>query len=63
MATYNNYKKEEDYMMWDLHNIRREIASKNFSANDINKNANRILKKYKLRNLKLIKSTHNQKSA
>jgi hypothetical protein len=63
MATYNNYGKDEDYMMWELHKIRKEIASKKLSAKSINENATRILKKYKLRNINLIKFPQNQKSA
>jgi hypothetical protein len=63
MATYNNYGKDEDYMMWELHKIRKEIASKKLSAKNINENAALILKKCKLRNINFIKSPKIQKTA
>ena len=53
METYNNdYTREEDYMMWVLHEIRNKIAGKNLSCNEINSNGEYIVKKYGLVNIK-----------
>jgi hypothetical protein len=57
MATYNGYKKEEDFMMWELHKIRKEMALKKMTPNAINKGAKHIIAKYKLKRNKLIKSS------
>jgi hypothetical protein len=52
METYNNdYKKEEDLMMWELHEIRRTMADKGIKTDDINKATEGILKKYGMENL------------
>jgi len=52
MANYkNDYSKEEDPMMWQLHEIRNKIAMKNLSPKDINEMAKEIRKKYNLKPL------------
>jgi hypothetical protein len=46
METYkNNYSKEEDQLLWELHEIRHKLhnRNKNKTINDINKEA---LKKF-----------------
>jgi hypothetical protein len=52
METYNDdYTKEEDLMMWELHEIRKAMADKGIKIDDINKDAEEILKKYGMENL------------
>ena len=56
MAIYKNeYTKKEDFMMWELHNIRKKMASKKLSALSSNNAAKKIIKKYNLTNLKVVK--------
>ncbi len=52
MATYkNDYLYEEDPMMWELHEIRNKMAEKEINCDKINKNAEKVLEKYGLKNL------------
>ena len=50
----NEYEKEEDYMMWELHEIRNRMKNDNKNIIEINKDAENIIKKYNLTNLKII---------
>jgi len=55
MGTYkNDYTKEEDYMMWELHRIRNKIAGKNLTADKINKLGRKAIEKYGLKNLRIV---------
>ena len=57
METYvNDYKKEEDEMMWELHEIRHTLAEeyKHMSIDEINKRANRKWEEIKRRNTEKI---------
>lgn len=51
----NDYNKNEDPMMYELHEIRSELAKENKNINIINEKGENIIKKYKLNNLKIIK--------
>ena len=52
----NDYDKKEDYMMYELHEIRNELSKEIKNVNQINKQADTIMKKYKLNNLKINKT-------
>ena len=57
METYkNDYSKEEDELLWELHEIRHKLAEeyKSMSIDEINKRANRYWEEVKRRNLKNI---------
>jgi hypothetical protein len=57
MGTYkNDFTKEEDQMLWELHEIRHQLAEehKSMSIEDINKRANEYWEKLKKRNSKRI---------
>ncbi len=56
MAHYkNDYTKEEDAMLWRLHEIRNAIAEENNTPEQINARARDVLAKFKLTNLKIIR--------
>ena len=56
MQTYkNDYSKKEDFVLWELHEIRNKMANDDIDISAINNNALKIIKQFKLRNLKLIK--------
>jgi len=47
MATYyNDFDKHSDKMMWQLHEIRHEMQKEKISVQDINGNAELLLKRY-----------------
>ena len=50
MGTYiNDYKKDEDEMMWEIHEIRNELWNeiKDKSSGEINERSRAILEKWK----------------
>lgn len=52
MAAYkNDYKKEEDEMMWELHEIKKKMASEKLTAEEINAKTSELLKKYEMEKL------------
>ena len=52
MAAYkNDYKKEEDEMMWELHEIRKKMAAEKLTAEEINAKTSELLKKYDMEKL------------
>ena len=53
--TKNDYTPEEDYMMWELHEIRRKMADEGLDFDQIGKRADKIAKQYgiKLATLKV----------
>ena len=56
MGTYkNDYKKEEDECLWELHEIRHKLMNeyKNKSVDEINKKAKQILFDWKKKNKKI----------
>ena len=57
MAHYNNdYTKEEDVMLWQLHEIRHSLAEKQLSPEQINTRAQATITQYNLTNLKIIRA-------
>jgi hypothetical protein len=55
MAHYENgYSKEEDPMLWNLHEIRHRIAEQNPSPEQINMDVRDIIRQYRLDNLKIV---------
>jgi hypothetical protein len=56
MAAYkNDYSKNEDYSLWELHQIRKSMTIDVNTIKDINMNAHKIIKNYNLKNVKVIK--------
>jgi hypothetical protein len=58
METYkNDYRKEEDEVLWELHEIRNQIHKENAKKTflEINKEAFEIVKRYKEKRQELIK--------
>ena len=57
MGTYkNDFIKEEDQMLWELHEIRHQLAEehKSMSIEDINKRANKYWEKLKKRKSEML---------
>ena len=56
MGTYkNDYNKNQDAMMYELHEIRNKLSKENKNIDQINKKAEEIIKKYKLKKLRFVK--------
>ncbi len=58
MGTYkNDFEKEKDKMLWELHEIRHRLSEehKSMSIEDINKRANEYWKKVKKRNAEKVR--------
>jgi hypothetical protein len=54
MPTYkNDFTKDDDFALWQLHEIRNKIAAQNSSCEEINKTAESILKKYSSKKIKI----------
>ncbi|RJP33255.1 MAG: hypothetical protein C4527_04940 [Candidatus Omnitrophota bacterium] len=63
MKHYNNdYSREEDFALWQLHEIRHSMAVENLSPQQINKNAQQVIKEYQLNNLKTVQFVHRNES-
>ena len=55
MAVYkNDYIKEEDRMLWELHNIRHELAEQHQTPEQINTIGRQIIAQYHLKNLRIV---------
>ncbi len=55
MATYkNDYTQEEDRMLWELHEIRHELAEQHQSPEQINNTGRQIIAQYHLQNVKIV---------
>lgn len=52
----NDYTKEEDAALWQLHEIRHQLAEQHQSPEQINTTGIKLIAKYKLNNLKIITS-------
>ncbi len=50
----NSYSKDEDPMLWNLHEIRHKIAGQNQSPEQINSAVRDVIRQYKLDNLKIV---------
>ena len=54
MQTYkNDFTRDEDFALWQLHETRSKMAAQNSSCDEINKTAELIIKKYSLKKLKI----------
>ena len=54
MAAYkNDYSKDEDFALWNLHEIRNKMARRELRADAINKSAREIIRKYRLSRIKV----------
>jgi hypothetical protein len=59
MQTYkNDYTQKEDYALWELHEIRNKMAKEAVEFTKINKMAGKMISRYGLKNVKLIKQTN-----
>ncbi len=57
MAHYkNDYSKEEDVSLWQLHEIRHHLAEQHQSPEQINTIGLHVITEYKLNNLKIVSS-------
>jgi len=55
METYDNdYSKEEDFMMWELHNIRKKLSEEGIDTAKINKEGKNYIKRNNLNNLNIV---------
>jgi|GEM_PF-898948 len=52
-AYKNDFTKDEDFALWQLHETRSKIALQNSSCDEINKTAESIVKKYNLKKIKI----------
>lgn len=52
----NDYSKEEDAALWQLHEIRHQLAEQRQSPEQINTTGLQLIIKYKLNNLKIVTS-------
>lgn len=58
MQTYkNDYTQQEDYALWELHELRNKMANESLEFNKINEDAAQIISRYELKNVKLIKKS------
>jgi hypothetical protein len=59
MQTYkNDYTKKEDYILWELHEIRSKMAKEIVDFDKINDIASQIINNYGLKKVKLIKQSN-----
>ena len=59
MQTYNNdYTQKEDFILWELHEIRAKMAKDNLDIAKINKFGADIISRYGMKNVKLIKQVN-----
>lgn len=54
METSNDYKKEDDFALWELHMIRHKMAETKIDLKKIRLNTQEIIQKYKLKNLRFV---------
>ena len=47
----NDYTKEEDFMLWQLHEIRNKISKQGLSSEQINEHGREIISQFNLKNL------------
>ena len=52
MEISNDYKKEEDFALWELHMIRHKMAEKKIDLKRLHESTQEIIKKYKLKSLR-----------
>ena len=57
MAAYrNDYSKEEDLVLWTLHEIRHKMARRTVNPKAINRSAKELIQKRCLKNVKFFKN-------
>lgn len=49
----NDFTKDEDFALWQLHEIRSKLAARKISCDEINNAGQTIIKKYNLKGLKI----------
>ncbi len=54
METSNDYKKEEDFALWELYAIRHKMAKQKIDLKKIRTTSKKIIEKYKLKNLRFV---------
>ena len=52
----NDYSKNGDSVLWNLHEIRNRMARKGLRREDLNHSARALIRKYQLSRLKLVKT-------
>ena len=57
-AYKNDFTKDEDFALWQLHETRSKIAAQNSSCDEINKTDESIIKKYNIKKLKIRDAGH-----
>jgi hypothetical protein len=58
MQTYkNDYTQKEDFTLWELHEIRNNMAKETSEFANINQKAKELLNRYGLKKVKLIKQS------
>ena len=50
----NDYTKEDDPMLWELHEIRHELAQQHQTPEQMNATARQIIAQYHLLHLKIV---------
>jgi hypothetical protein len=56
MAVYkNDYTKSEDFILWELHQIRDKMAKQPILAANVNDRGKKIIQKYRMNKIKVIK--------
>lgn len=46
MAQSNDYRKDEDFALWQLHEIRHEMATKPIDIEQINQSARKVMAEF-----------------
>jgi len=52
-AYKNDFTRDEDFALWQLHETRSKIAAQNSFCDETNKSADSIIKKYNLKKIKI----------
>ncbi len=61
MEISNDYKKEEDFALWELHIIRHKMAEQKIDLKTMRKSTQEIIAKYKLKNLRFVNNQNQGK--
>lgn len=46
MAQSNDYRKDEDFALWQLHEIRHEMADKTIDIKQVNQDARKVMAEF-----------------
>ncbi len=55
MAQSNDYRKDEDFALWQLHEIRHEMAAKPIDIEQVNQNARKVMAEFGIVSTKVAK--------